>query len=265
MDMTGKTVLVTGAASGIGRCTALRYGECGAERIACLDIHEQANGETATEIRALGAEALAVHVDLGDVDTIRAAYTKVLSEFGRLDVAAHIGGYSWRGETLDVSVEQWDQMLNVNLRGTFFCCQEALRAMYRQSSGSIVNMSADAAFYPIHGFAVQAAAKGGISLMTRTLGFEAARRGVRVNAVSPGIVKVSNVGVVRPPGPALRRGANVPPPPPVEQMAELTAPGRWIEAREVADSFVYLSSDAASGVNGTTQFVNGGGYPTLDY
>src|SRR3546814_18130916 len=84
--------------------------------------------------------------------------------------------------------------MNVNLRGTFFCCQEALRIMYPQGSGAIVNTSADAAFNPIYGFALQAAGKGGIVNMTKTLALEAAPRGLRVNAVSPGRSEVRRVG-----------------------------------------------------------------------
>lgn len=264
MLMQDKAVLVTGTASGIGRETALTAAREGATRIACLDVHDANNEATAHEIQALGARAVALHVDLGDVDQIRAAYTAAAGEFGRLDAAAHIGGYSWRGETLDVTVEQWEQVINVNLRGTFFCCQEALRIMYPQGSGAIVNMSADAAFYPIYGFAVQAAGKGGIVNMTRTLALEAAPRGVRVNVVSPGIVRTQKAGADRPPQPALRR-ENPPPADAVNRLGEQTARGGYMNMAEVADAFVFLCSDRASGINGDLVSVNGGGYPTLDY
>src|SRR5690348_14668565 len=121
MLMENKVVLVTGTASGIGREMALTCAREGATRIACLDVHDASNEATAHELEALGARAIALHCDLGDVDQIRAAYKAALEEFGCLDAAAHIGGYSWRGETLDVTVEQWEQVINVNLRGTFFC------------------------------------------------------------------------------------------------------------------------------------------------
>ena len=264
MDMTGKAVLVTGAASGIGRATAIRYAERGAARVACLDIHDAGNRDTAKLVEAVGAEAVAIHVDLGKVPSIRAAYAAALAAFGRIDAAAHIGGYSWRGETIDVTEEQWNMVIDVNLRGTFFCCQEALRIMYTQRSGAIVNMSADAAFFPMYGFAVQAAGKGGIALMTETLAHETARRGVRVNVVSPGITKVQPSGTERPSSPSLKRD-DLPKPPAAETMYEQTAPGRWMKTEEIADAVVYLSSDAASGVNGTLLHINGGGYITLDY
>lgn len=136
--------------------------------------------------------------------------------------------------------------------------------MYPQGRGAIVNMSADAAFNPIYGFAVQAAGKGGIVNMTRTLALEAAPRGVRVNVVSPGIVRTQQAGVLRPPQPAMRR-ENPPPADAVQRLGEQTAIGRYMTMAEVANAFVFLCSDMASGVNGDLLFVNGGGYPTLDY
>ena len=265
MLVKNKTVLVTGAASGIGRCTALKFAEQGASRIACLDIHQESNLDTARMLRERGVEAIAVQVDIGKVAEIRRAYAEVKTAFGRLDAAAHIGGYSWRGETTEVTEEQWDTVINVNLRGTFFLCQEALKIMYAQGSGAIVNMSADAAFYPTRGFAIQAAGKGGIALMSRTLGFESASRGVRVNAVSPGIVLVQATGVGKPPGPEVPPDPLAPKLASIEDMGLQTASRRWIEAEEVANTFVFLSSDAAAGISGDMISVNRGGYPTLQF
>lgn len=265
MLMKDKTVLVTGAASGIGRCTALKYAEMGATRIACLDIHQESNRETVRTLESKGVKAIAVQVDIGKVAEIRRAYAEVMSAFGRLDAAAHIGGYSWRGESTEVTEEQWDMVINVNLRGTFFLCQEALKIMYAQGSGAIVNMSADAAFYPTRGFAVQAAGKGGIALMSRTLGFESAPRGVRVNAVSPGIVLVQPTGYAKPAGPDVPPDPQAPKLDSVASLGKQTAPKRWIEAEEVANTFVFLSSDAATGISGDLISVNCGGYPTLQF
>ena len=264
MLMAGKTVLVTGTASGIGRETALIAAREGATQIACLDVHDENNEATAHELEQIGAKAIALHADLGDVEQIRAAFKATADAFGRLDASAHIGGYSWRGETLDVTEELWNLVMNVNLRGTFFCCQEALRIMYPQGSGAIVNMSADAAFNPIYGFALQAAGKGGIVNMTKTLALEAAPRGVRVNVVSPGICRTQKAGADRPFQPVLRREKS-PPADAVERLGEMTAIGRYMTMTEVADAFVFLCSDRSSGVNGDLMFVNGGGYPTLDY
>lgn len=265
MNMSGKCVLVTGTASGLGRETALTMARNGAKKIACLDIHDEGNAETALQLRALGAEPMTARVDLGDVQDIRDAFAAALAAFGVIDAAALIGGYSWKAETLDVTPEQWDKFVNVNLRGAFFCCQEALKAMYARGSGAIVTMSADAAFYPMEGLAVQAAAKGGIAQMSKAMALEAARHGVRVNAISPGIVRVQKSGWVTPPGPPQRPIPNLPPAPPASEMHHQTARGQALVEREIADAVTFLCSDAASGVSGDTLFVNGGGYFTLRY
>lgn len=265
MDMANRSVIVTGAASGIGRATALRFAERGADKVACLDLHEGGAVETAELLAAAGVKACVFRLDLADTDSIRDAYGAAIEWMGRLDAAAHIGGYSWRGETLDLTPEQFDQVVNVNLRGTFFCCQAALRAMYAQGSGAIVNMSADAAFHPMHGFAVQAAAKGGVALMSQTLALESARRGVRVNTVSPGIVKVTQTGAPRPATQALRPVEGMAPPPSVDTLPDQTASGRYNLAEEIADTVVYLASNAASAVNGVILPINGGGYFSLQY
>jgi NAD(P)-dependent dehydrogenase (short-subunit alcohol dehydrogenase family) len=261
----GKTVLITGTASGIGRETALLFAKEGAARIACIDIVDDHNEATAALIREIGAEALALHADLSKVADIRAAFEATRQAWGgRLDASLHIGGYSWRGETLDVTEEQWDMVVNANLRATFFCCQEALRTMYPQGSGAIVNISADAAFYPIYGFAVQAAGKGGIVNMTRTLALEAAEHQVRVNVVSPGIVSTQKQGLAKPHQPPVRRKRQVDPDA-VNRLGEQTVPGRYLTMAEVAQACLFLSSDRASGINGDLLFVNGGGYFGLDY
>src|SRR5262245_40539535 len=106
MDMTGKRVVVTGAASGMGRMTAVRYAENGASNVACLDLHDAGNEDTARLVEKAGAKAISVHVDLGSVPGIESAYGEVAKAFGRIDAAAHIGGFSWRGDTLDVTEAQ---------------------------------------------------------------------------------------------------------------------------------------------------------------
>lgn len=257
--------MVTGAASGIGKATAFALADAGATRIACLDLAAERNEETAHALAEKGVQALAITVDLGDVDQIHMAYATALDAFGELDAAAHIGGYSWRGNTLDVTAEQWDRVVGANLRGTFFCCQAALRAMYPRGWGAIVNMSADAAFHPIEGYAVQAAAKGGIALMTRTLGLEAARRGVRVNAISPGITASEYQGATRPAQPPLRDAISPYPVKDHADMAEQTAAGRYMTTAEIAASTVFLCSAQASAINGQTVMLNGGGYFTLQF
>ena len=264
MDLTGAHCLVTGAASGIGRATALAFARHGARRIACLDLHDGGNADTVRQIEELGAAADAFHLDLGEVKQIRAVYRQVLEQFGHLDAAVHIGGYSWQAESLDVDEAQWDRFIDVNLKSTFFCCQEALRAMYARKRGAVVNMSADAAFYPMSGLVVQAAGKGGIAALSRVLALEAAPFGVRVNVVSPGPVHVQPSGEPKPKAPPLRARKDSPRPS-LEAMAKLLVAGCLLTADEVAEVIAFLCSDAASGINGSVQFVNGGGYFAFEY
>lgn len=248
MDMSGKAVLVTGAASGIGRATAIRYAQQGALRVACLDIHEAGNRQTAELVEKAGAQALRVKVDLGQVADIRKAYSLVMTEFGSLDASAHAGGYTWSSDALCVSEDDWDSVINVNLRGTFFCCQEAMKIMCPRRRGAIVNISANPAFFPVAGFSVQAAAKGAVALMSKTLALEAAGHGVRVNTVSPARVAVEHTGLA--PDSAARRSRDV----------ANTPLGRPLNPTEVADAIVFLSSSSASGITGQLLFVDGGGY-----
>jgi NAD(P)-dependent dehydrogenase (short-subunit alcohol dehydrogenase family) len=259
MDLSGVTALVTGAASGIGRATAVRFAELGASNVACLDVHDKGNAETAELVEKAGARALDVHIELSDVSQIRHAYAAVMNGFGRIDAAAHVGGFTWRQSTVSVSESDWDNVVDVNLRGTFFCSQEALKVMYEQHSGAIVNISATPAFTPVSDYAVQAAAKGGIVAMSRVLAIEAAPYGVRVNTVTPGPVQVVKTGQAAPrptEGKAPEELIRVS----MGSVATRYAIGRSLTPVEVADTIIFLTSSLASGINGDNVFVDGGGY-----
>ena len=255
MNMDGKIAVVTGAASGIGRATAQAMAEAGVAGLALVDLHEGVD-ETAAGL----ANAESYRCDLGSVTAIRATFAAIYERFGQVDACAFPGGFSYRTRTLEVTEEEWDNVINANLRGAFFCNQEALKLMYEQGSGAIVNMSADAAFFPIEGFALQAAMKGGVWHMTQTLALEAAPKGVRVNCVSPGNTKGGGFGARVPrsswPWPEDHKAM-------IRDVLRAVPRGDMLETREVADVITFLCSDAASGVSGELLHINSGGYYTM--
>lgn len=246
MDLSGKTAVVTGAASGIGRATAVGFGEAGAN-VALLDVNDEGAEKVAEQIEAVGTEAMVCKVDLAKPSETRAALQAVHQRFGRLDALANVAAIFPQAKVPDVTEEFWDRVMSIDLRGAFFCCQEATRIMVAQGHGAIVNVASGAAFRPLEGHAVYSAAKAGLVGMSRVLALECARMGVRVNIVAPGHTEtdttIDNV-------PKAKRDA----------VAATLVPGRWMTAEEQANAIVWLCSDAASGVNGAIVNVNGGNY-----
>lgn len=260
MDMKGKVAVVTGAASGIGRATAHAIAEAGAAGLALVDLHESAQ-HTAGSLRHDGLRIEVFRCDLGKVAEIRETFAGIRAVFERIDACAFVGGYSYRNRTLETSEEEWDRVIGANLRGTFFCNQEALRTMYEQGSGAIVNMSADAAFHPVEGFTIQAAAKGGIWHMTQVLALEAAPRGVRVNCISPGNTAGGGQGVRVPrvSWPSAQYSSSL------EDITRSMPGGRMLRPEEVASVILFLCSDASAAISGALIHANAGGYYTMRF
>jgi 3-oxoacyl-[acyl-carrier protein] reductase len=246
MTWEHKVALVTGAAAGIGRATAREFARAGA-RVALVDVDGPGVEEVARQIEKEGGRASAHRADLSRTDEIRGAFHSVLQAHGRIDALANVAGIFPTSPVLEVSEEHWDRVLGLDLRGVFFCCQEALRHMAPRGSGAIVNVASGAGFRPLPGRVAYSAAKAGLVGMSRVMAFEFARRGVRVNVVSPGHTETDGVIASIP---ADQR----------EQAGRELVSGRWLAPDEVASAIVYLCSDAASGVNGAILHVNGGNW-----
>src|SRR5262249_53885204 len=152
-----------------------------------------------------------------------------------------------KANVLEVTEAFWDQVISINLRGVFFCCQEAIRIMLGQGKGAIVNVASGAAFRAIEGHSAYSAAKAGLVGFSRVLALEAAREGIRVNVVAPGHTRSETA--------LMSMG-----PEQVEAMAATLVPGRFMTPEESAQAIVWLCSDAASGVNGAIINVNGGNH-----
>ena len=186
-DLSGRVAAVTGAASGIGRATAEALAGAGA-RLVLGDVDDAGLDETAHAIASAGGEARTVPTDVSRRTDVDGLVDAAVSGFGRLDVMANIAGVIGQGAVADLDEAELDRILSVNLKGTFFGCQAALRVMTGQGSGSIVNMSSGGIDAPSAGLAAYAMSKAAIAQLTKTVAAEGGTHGVRANAVAPGFV-----------------------------------------------------------------------------
>jgi NAD(P)-dependent dehydrogenase (short-subunit alcohol dehydrogenase family) len=234
-DLAGAVALVTGASRGIGHDLALALTHAGATTVAGVRP-----GSRPPE----GIEP--VDVDLRDVGSVRTAIDGVATRHGRLDVLVNSAGVGTNHDALDVTEEDWDELVDVNLKGLFFACQAAGRHMVERGYGRIVNMSSQAGHVGIRRHAVYSASKGGVELLTKVLALEWGSRGVTVNAVAPTFVRT--------PGTAERLDRP-------EFLADVLARipvGRVGTTTDVAAAVVFLASPSAGLVNGTSLVVDGG-------
>jgi NAD(P)-dependent dehydrogenase (short-subunit alcohol dehydrogenase family) len=188
LDFSGKVALVTGAASGMGLTTAQAFAEAGAA-VVLADVKEDAVKAAVEELVAAGRKALAVRCDMSDDAQVAAMVDRAVAEFGRLDAAFNNAGVMARlAPTADSTREDWDRVIGVNLRGVWSCMKHELRQMERQGSGAIVNNASVGALTGHPGIAPYIASKHGVVGLTRTAALEYVERGIRVNAVNPGLI-----------------------------------------------------------------------------
>jgi NAD(P)-dependent dehydrogenase (short-subunit alcohol dehydrogenase family) len=235
--LDGKVCVITGTASGIGAESARLFQSEGATVVG-VDLSEGAVGD------------LAIQADVTDPAQVEAVYARAREELGKIDVLFNNAGISPDddGSILETSVEAWDRVQNVNLKAVFLCCKYGIPHLLAGGGGSIINT---ASFVAVMGAAVSqisyTASKGGVLAMSRELGVQFARKGIRVNALCPGPVNTPLLQELfaRDPEKAERRLVHLP-------------PGRFAEARELAHGALFLASDESSYVNASTFMVDGG-------
>ncbi len=245
-DLTGQVALVTAAARGLGRDIALALAHAGAHiALGLRDIRQSDNLEK--EIEALGVKALPLQMDMTKLDEVRAAIKTTAAHFGRLDILVNNAGIAPDNLAENVTEEDFDRTLNINLKGTFFASQAAGRIMIEQNRGCIINMSSQAGFAALPTESVYCMTKAGIAHLTKCLAVEWGKYNVRVNAVAPTFIHTPGTA------PALadpQFRADV-----VERIAALHRIG---EPVEVSGAVVFLASPAASLITGHTLIIDGG-------
>jgi NAD(P)-dependent dehydrogenase (short-subunit alcohol dehydrogenase family) len=240
MRLSGKVAIVTGATRGIGRACALTLASEGADvLVSGRDAH--AGAQVCGAIEAFGRRATFHAADLAEASAARGVVEAAVAEFGRLDILVNNAGVFERAPALDLDEESWDRVLNVNLKSAFFCAQAAARAMLGHG-GAIINISSDAAWSGgLNPCAHYAASKAGLASITRSLAKELAGRGIRVNAIAPGMIDTDMGGDA---GAAL---------------GELRIPlGRYGTPDEVASAVAFLASSDASYMTGAVLNMSGG-------
>jgi NAD(P)-dependent dehydrogenase (short-subunit alcohol dehydrogenase family) len=249
-QLEGKIALVTGGSSGIGRATAIAMAQAGA-KVVIASRGAEGNAETVELIRQVGGEAIAIRTDVSKSADVEALVRGTVEHYGRLDVAFNNAGTTNEPRPLhEGTEEEWDSVLDTNLKAIWMCMKYQVRQMLAQGGGAIVNMSSMAGLVGTKGLAAYTASKHGVLGLTKTAALEYAQQNIRVNAVCPAVIRgtvlVENLFRDHPE---------------VAQALVATHPiGRVGQPQEVAEAVVWLCSDAASFVTGHALNVDGGAF-----
>jgi len=245
MSLNGKVAIVTVGSRGLGRGMALALAEAGAD-VVVASRTLSALREVSQEIKDKGRRALPIELDVWDLFSINQMVEKVLDEFGKIDILVNNAGMNIRKPAIEVTEEDWDRVVNTNLKGAFFCAQAVGKVMIKQRRGKIINIGSLTSKVALPNMIAYAASRGGIMMLTRSLAVEWAKYNINVNAIGPGYFKTS-------------------------QTAPLFADKHWVEEtlkkiplgktglpEDLGGTAVFLASEASDYITGQMIFVDGG-------
>lgn len=244
MNLTGKVALVTGASRGIGQATAVELAKAGADIIVNYIGSETVAQETVDKIESLGRKALKIKADVSNADEVQAMVEEAHAAFGHIDILVNNAGITRDGLLIRMKDSDWDDVLNINLKGVYLVSKAVAKIMVKQRSGRIINMTSVSGVTGNVGQANYAAAKAGVIGFTKTCAKELAARGITVNAVAPGFIETAMTDVL---------------PEKIKEGIAATVPfGRMGQPEEIASVVTFLASDFASYITGQVLNVDGG-------
>jgi len=245
LKLAGRVALVTGAAQGIGKAVALLLARNGAD-IVVSDINLEKAEETANEIRSIGRKALAVKVDVAHWNDVEQMVEVILEKFAKIDILVNNAGITRDKLILRMTEEDWDAVLDVNLKGTFHCTKAVVRHMAKQRSGKIINIASVVGEMGNASQANYSASKAGVIGLTKTIAREFAQRGININAIAPGYIETPMTEVL--------------PEKVKEELKKLIPMERLGKPEDVAEAVLFLASEESSYITGHVLNVNGGIY-----
>ena len=245
MDVRGMVGIITGGARGIGEAIAEGFAKNGVN-LAIADINREAASETAARLTKLGVKAIGIKLDVSSAETVIKAFEDIRKEFNKIDILINNAGITKDCVLLRMKEEDWDAVVDTNLKGVFLCSREAIKNMSKQRYGRIVNITSVAAFMGNPGQANYSASKAGVVGFTKTIAKEYASRGITVNAVAPGFIQTTMTDVLP---------DNV-----KEEMKRLIPLGRFGTVEDVANAVIFLASPDSGYITGQVIHVNGGMY-----
>lgn len=242
-NLNDKVAMVTGGARGLGQAIAVKLAEAGAD-IALCDLNAEWLEETAGKVKAIGRKVECYGVNVADGESVNAGVKAIQKDFGKIDVLINNAGITKDGLIMRMSEDDWDAVLDVNLKGVFLCTKAAMRGMMKQRSGTIVNIASIIGLMGNAGQANYAASKGGVISFSKTVAKELASRNVRCNAVAPGFIRTAMTD-------ALDEEVQ-------NKMKEMIPLDRFGEPEDVANVVLFLASDASAYVTGQVLSTCGG-------